>query len=863
MVKSRAHHDQANLHPDTCVGFAIFDRELKLVSISKTFADIHHYPAPLRKTGVDLAEFYRFDIEQGECATADVNSEVESRLAMIREFMPHSSTHEFDSGQILRNFVYPINAGGTLLISIDVSASKRTAAALKESESRYSLVEQAITEGVYEWIIEESTLNASTRMKQIFGLKGGKEAFTNWNWNERVHPDDFERYTDALREHFKGHTDSYECEYRVRDESGQYRWLLDRGVCIRDDKGWALSIIGAVTDLTEHMKRETELVEKTTTLESILENMDQGISMVDKDLNMIAFNQKFLTLLEFPPEKFQIGYPMSEAFRYNAERGEYGPGDVEQQVEERLALARKFESHHFERVRPDGTVIEIHGVPLPDKDGFVTTYTDVTSLRRAERDLAKKEAQLRVALDNMPGGMMLVDSDQNVVLCNQQYVDMHDFPDDLIKIGTNVRDEIEFQSRRGDFGKGDTQDMVESALNIYRGTETVSWERTILEGRTLQFLTARTPDGGNTTIVTNITERKQAEEKLKQQNIRLREEIEAHGRSKATIEYLVDEIKSRHNFEEIIGESDILEHVLGQLEQVAETDSTVLIQGETGTGKELFVRAIHNLSSRKTQPLVKVNCAALPRELVESELFGHEKGAFTGATEQRKGRFELADKGTIFLDEVGELPPEAQAKLLRVLQEQEFERVGGTRTIYIDVRVIAATNRNLTAEVEAGRFRSDLFYRLSVFPLTVPPLRQRRSDIPLLASHFLVRFSRKLGKQFDGIEPSFLSAMMDYSWQGNIRELENVIERAVIMSSEPLLEMQEPLDRTTPVIDQDVVQQAHINGTLAEVERAYINQVLVGTSWAIEGPNGAAKILGLNPSTLRGRMRKLSIKKHH
>ena len=357
MAKLRANHAQVNPHPYPCVGFAIFDRELKLVSLSETFADFHNYPATLRRTGTDLAELYRFDLEQGECAAGDVESEIESRLALMREFMPHSATQELGSGQILRNIVYPIGVGDTLLISIDVTASKRMEAALKESESRYTLVEQAITEGIYEWLIEESTLNASARMKQIFGLIGGKEAFTNWNWNERVHPEDFERYKDALREHFKDHTDSYECEYRVRDQSGQYRWLLDRGVCIRDVKGRAIRMIGSITDLTEHMKRETELVEKTTILESILENMDQGISMVDKDLNVIAFNQKFLALLEFPPDKFQFGYHMSEAFRYNAERGEYGPGDVEQLVDERLELARKFESHHFERIRPDGTVI--------------------------------------------------------------------------------------------------------------------------------------------------------------------------------------------------------------------------------------------------------------------------------------------------------------------------------------------------------------------------------------------------------------------------------------------------------------------------------------------------------------------------
>ena len=736
MAKSRVYHAQENPHPDLCMGFAIFDQELKLVSLSKTFANIHNYPESLCRTGVDLAKLYRFDLEQGDYAIDDVDSEVESRLSLTREFIPYSATHELGSGsdQTLHNFAHPISAEDTLLISIDVTESRRMEDALRENESRYALLEQAITEGVYEWFIEESTLRASARMKQIFGFNDGKEGLTNWNWNERIHPEDFERYTNAIKDHFKGHTDTYECEYRVRDETGEYRWLLDRGICIRNDKGGALRLIGAITDLTGHMERERELANKTTILESTLENMDQGISMVDKDLNVIAFNQKFLTLLDFPAEKFQLGYHMSEAFRYNAERGEYGPGDVEELVEERLELTRKFESHHFERVRPDGTVIEVHGIPLPGKNGFVSTYTD-------------------------------------------------------------------------------------------------------------------------------ITERKRAEEELKRQNIRLREEIEAHGRSKATIEYLVDEIKSRHNFEEIIGESDLLKHVLDQLEQVAETDSTVLIQGETGTGKELFVRAIHHLSSRKSQPLVKVNCAALPRELVESELFGHERGAFTGATEQRKGRFELADKGTIFLDEVGELPPEAQAKLLRVLQEQEFERVGGTRTIRTDVRVIAATNRNLTDEVEAGKFRSDLFYRLSVFPMTIPPLRQRHSDIPLLAEHFLARFSRRLGKHFDGIAPGFMSALMGYSWQGNIRELENVIERAVILSKGPLLEMQGPLARTSPIIDQDATRPTPLTGTLEEVERTYIKQVLVSATWTIEGPSGAARILGLNPSTLRGRMRKLNIKK--
>lgn len=339
---------------------------------------------------------------------------------------------------------------------------------------------------------------------------------------------------------------------------------------------------------------------------------------------------------------------------------------------------------------------------------------------------------------------------------------------------------------------------------------------------------------------------------LIEQNARLQREIEAHQQSKATIEYLQEEINTGHNFEDVVGESKTLRKLLEKLQLVAATDSTVLIEGETGTGKELVARAIHNRSTRQQRPLVKVNCAALPRELIESELFGHEKGAFTGATQQRKGRFELADTGTIFLDEVGELSAEAQAKLLRILQEHEFERVGGAQSMRVDVRVIAATNRDLQTEVETGRFRSDLFYRLNVFPLVVPPLRERKSDIALLAQYFLEKATRKLGKNFDGLAPATLTELNRYSWPGNVRELQNVVERAAILCPGPLLEIEEPLalrtSATTPV-----------NGTLEEIERAHILRVLEENGWVIEGDQGAAAILGLNPSTLRGRLRKLGI----
>jgi len=347
---------------------------------------------------------------------------------------------------------------------------------------------------------------------------------------------------------------------------------------------------------------------------------------------------------------------------------------------------------------------------------------------------------------------------------------------------------------------------------------------------------------------------------LQEQNARLRDEIEAHQRSKVTIECLVDEIHSRANFREIVGESPALRHVLEQVELVAPTSSTVLILGETGTGKELIARAIHNGSSRRDRPLIKINCASLPRELVESELFGHERGAFTGATQQRRGRFELADGGTLFLDEVSELPLESQAKILRVLQEQEFERVGGSRSLRTDVRLIAATNRELQEQVQAGGFRNDLYYRLNVFPIVLPSLRERREDIPRLVRHFAVRAGRKLGKHIDGPSAALLQQAMAYDWPGNVRELENLIERATILAKGPLLEMS-PLAPAMMKTRSAADDTASVLQSLEEVEREHIVRVLEHTRGVIEGELGAARLLGLNASTLRGRMRKLGIRK--
>jgi transcriptional regulator with GAF, ATPase, and Fis domain len=348
-------------------------------------------------------------------------------------------------------------------------------------------------------------------------------------------------------------------------------------------------------------------------------------------------------------------------------------------------------------------------------------------------------------------------------------------------------------------------------------------------------------------IFANAIKRKEDETSLRKafrEISRLKQQVEAD------YVYLRDELTLEHNFEEIIGQSDALKTVLFKVEQVAPTDSIVLVLGETGTGKELIARAIHHASRRSGRPLIKVNCATLTPNLVESELFGHEKGAFTGADKRRVGRFELADGATLFLDEIGELPLELQPKLLRVLQEGEFERLGGSRTLRVDVRIIAATNRNLEREVEKGRFRSDLWYRLNSFPIFIPPLRDRMEDLPLFVTHFVNQYCSKIGKRFDKIPKKLIQRLKRYSWPGNIRELENLISRAVIISEERNLQIHLP--------ESTLTENAELK-TYKDTAHMCILRTLEASGWKIEGPGGAAQTLNLKPSTLRNKMKKLGI----
>ena len=342
---------------------------------------------------------------------------------------------------------------------------------------------------------------------------------------------------------------------------------------------------------------------------------------------------------------------------------------------------------------------------------------------------------------------------------------------------------------------------------------------------------------------TDIEERKQAEERLRNENIALREEI-----NKASM------------FEEIVGSSPALQKLLSRIAKVAPTASTVLITGETGTGKELVARAIHRRSQRCSRPFVSVNCAAIPRDLIASELFGHEKGAFTGALQRRLGKFELAEGGTIFLDEVGELPAETQIALLRVLQEREFERVGGNQAIHADVRVIAATNRDLQSAIDAGTFRNDLFYRLNVFPVEVPPLRARKDDIALLLEYFIDRFARQAGKKIRSIDKRTLELVKAYPWPGNIRELQNVIERSVVLCDTEIFSVDESwLSRTSsslPAASQTLSKRPAVQ------EKEVIEATLAETKGRVSGPAGAAAKLGIPSTTLESKIKSLKINKH-
>jgi formate hydrogenlyase transcriptional activator len=502
-------------------------------------------------------------------------------------------------------------------------------------------------------------------------------------------------------------------------------------------------------------------------------------------------------------------------------------------------------------VHPSGAIRDIHvlGHPVLSTSGhlveFVGTVIDVTEGKRAEEERRRSEMELRQMLDLSPQLIAVFGPNRERLYANRVALDY---------VGLNL-EEWQKRSNRGEFFHPDdrerVQDHLERTFCSGAGGE-MEFRLRKSNGSYRWFLARYNPvrdDKGQIRrwydAFTDIDDRKRAEEKLQQENIALREEID-----KASM------------FEEIVGTSPALQTVLSRLSKVAPSDSTVLITGETGTGKELVARAIHRRSNRSARAFVSVNCAAVPRELIASELFGHEKGAFTGATQQRLGRFELANGGTLFLDEVGELPSETQIALLRVLQEHEFERVGGTRPIRADVRVIAATNRDLQAAISAGSFRGDLFYRLHVFPIEIPALRERKEDIPLLVEYFIDRYARKAGKHIATVEKRTLQVLQSYPWPGNIRELQNVIERSVIVCETENFSVDESWLSRQPVA-REPTSRLELSRKFVAQEKEMIEAALRESRGRVSGSSGAAAKLGIPGSTLESKIRSLKINKNH
>ena len=633
----------------------------------------------------------------------------------------------------------------------------------------------------------------------------------------------------------------------MRRADGEYRWFLQRNVPLRDETGKIVKWYGTGIDIEERKRAEESLRSSEAYLAEAQRLSHTGSWAWSPDTDVRHWSEECYRVLGFDPrdglprteELIQRIHPDDQpAFRESTKRAKHEKSDEE--VDYRI-------------VHPGGTVRDIHSIghpvfsPSGDLIEFTGTVIDVTERKRAEEELRRSEMELRQMLDFTPQLVAVFGPNRERLYVNRITLDYLGLTLDEWRQGSTGRDEtfilmIPNDSRLMWIVLSRAAAGFELELRVRKGDGSYRW-----------FLARYNPvrdDKGQVmrwyVACTDIEDRKQAEDTLRRENVALREEIDKTSM-----------------FEEIVGASSALQPVLSHISKVAPSDSTVLITGETGTGKELVARAIHRRSARSSRSFVSVNCAAIPRDLVASELFGHEKGAFTGATQQRLGRFELASGGTIFLDEVGELPAETQISLLRVLQEREFERVGGNRRIRADVRVIAATNRDLQAAISAGSFRSDLFYRLNVFPIEMPSLRERRADIPLLVEYFIDRYARKAGKNIKHVNKKTLDLLQAYPWPGNIRELQNVIERSVILCETEIFSIDENWIPQSPPLTPESKEQVELPRRLLVQEKDMIEAALKDTGGRVSGPTGAAVKLGIPRSTLESKIRSLRIDKNH
>jgi PAS domain S-box-containing protein len=744
---------------------------------------------------------------------------VEAQLAMIRD--EHNK---------------PIGLRG---VTMDITDRKLAEESLRQSEERNHAILRAIPDLMFLQSREGTYLDYhATDSQQLLVPPAG---FLGKNMGEVLPPELAERFMGCFeRAEQTGEPQVMEYSLPIQDEE---RWYEARIVLSDGDK-----VLSMVRDVTDRRSAEEGALRSEERFAKAFRANPQPMSLTRLgDGCYLDVNASFLTM---------SGYTREEVIgRTSIELGIWDtPGarsDFVQLLKEHGAihnLETKFrtKSGSFRLLLSSAEQFDVGG-----EQCVLVASSDITERHRAEEELRQSEERFRNMADTAPVLIWIAGPDKLCTYFNHGWLEFTGRPIEQ-ELGKGWAEGIysEDYARCLDIYNSafDRREPFKMEYRLRRADGIFRWMYdcgTPRVSSTGEFL-------GYIGSCIDIADRKEAEEALQQA---LSEVNQLTNQLHEENIYLQEEIKLAHNVDEIIGRSNAIKYVLFKVEQVSQTDSTVLILGETGTGKELVARAIHSQSPRKDRPLVKVNCAALSASLIESELFGHEKGSFTGASARKIGRFELADGATLFLDEIGELPLELQSKLLRVIQEGEFERLGSSRTIKVDVRIIAATNRNMKTEIEKGAFREDLWYRLNVFPITVPPLRQRKEDIPPMVEHLVSGLSKKLGKRITSISSATLQKLQDYSWPGNVRELANVIERGVINAQGPVLHIADQFEQPP---SQNVPGASR---TLDEIEKEYIMRILEDTAWRIEGPNGAARILGLNPSTLRTRMVKLGIQK--
>ncbi len=792
----------------------------------------------------------------------------------------------------------------------DISGRKQAEQALRDSEERLQLALEAGGMGVWDWDTSSNALEWSSEHFTIMGLEPFSIKPTYQTWAERVHPDDRPTVTAAIARAIaeRGH---YRAEYRIVLPDGSYRWVISRGEAVYKTSGECVRLTGVTVDITDRKWAEsrlrvqyqiTRVLSNSASLADAAPALIQTICQcfdwhcgemwqVNSEAEVLEYLEGWhspsMQLAPFVSQSRQLTISVGVGLSGRVWKSGTPEWIINLSADDnfpRASLAERFglkSAFSFPITVGDRTLAVMAffsaNMRQPDEELLQTIESigrqigQLIERKHAEHVTFQRDQLLHTMFESLSSQVVVLDRDGMINYASkswEQFATENQGILNRLSVGINYLDVCR---RAANLGGDGAKEALDGIGKVLAGKlQNFSMEYPCNDVKTARWFSMqvdRMPrdHGGVVISHTDITERKEADEALRNA---LNEVRQLKERLEVENTYLLEEVSGVHQFGEIGGRSDSIAKALRHAELVAPTDATVLITGETGTGKELLARAVHARSKRSHRPLVKVNCAGLPASLIESELFGHEKGAFTGASTKRIGRFELANEATIFLDEVGELPLELQAKLLRVLQEGEFERLGSSKTIKVNPRVIAATNRDLGLAVKHGVFRDDLYYRLNVYPINLPPLRDRKEDIPELVQTFLSEASRRLGRSFNDASQRVIEGFMKYDWPGNVRELQNVVERMAVtakgsqltlpadwLSDSPTAVPYE-LSKSQPL--ESAVASQH-ETTVESIERAHILKVLEQQRWRIEGPHGAAVVLGLKPSTLRSRMRKLHI----